>query len=127
MGYLEIIGIGYLLNIAGYGLTIMVAVLNILVLFLTGSKLQIFEQSKKLNELKAHYDILTPLVPSSFLFDKEDLGMFFPFMGIFAALKFFYYSAKYGMNNYLIMKLEQKIYIMERWLNDNKDNKDNKE
>jgi len=121
MGYLEIIGIGYLFNIASYGLAIMVAVLNMVVAVLFGSKMQLFEQGKILKKLQVDYYDLKPQVPKGISMEGEDLAIFFPFMQVLTVFKFLFFSVKYGMNSYLIMKMEQKIYIMERWIKENKE------
>jgi len=116
MGYLEIIGIGYLLNIASYGLVIIIAIINTIMAFSFGSPLDILEQSKALKSLQTDYNELKQLVPKNVSRTPEDVALFFPFMLVFSVFKLLFFSLKYGMNNYLIYKMQARLTKMETWL-----------
>jgi len=119
MGYLEIIGIGYAVNILAYVFIILISILNVIVNMLYGNAIDLMAESTVLKTLHAEYYELKKLVPKNISGTPEDKALFFPFMLLVPTFKLFFFSMKYGMNNYLALRIIKKNTEMKEWIKAN--------
>jgi len=122
MGYLEIIGIGFLFNFAGLLAIITISILMSIIGLFTKDMLVQMEEAKALqivyNELKELQKDLPYRAGAGFL----DYGKWFPFGFILPLIHFIIFATIHGPTIYMINKISKRIERLEAYkesLNEN--------
>jgi len=125
MGYLEIIFIGYVINLMALAFMIVLTLLITLMPLFTRNTLAIMhnmDMAKKGQHLIDDIKLIRKNLPLTQRFTGDDMAIFFPFLYIPFILRIMWYSAKYGFFNGMNMLLEQKRTFLEnRYLALNQD------
>ena len=115
MGYLEIIGIGYLFNLfAVILILILILVMGIMEVF-TKNPIEVMAQNRVYLQTIEEFKLKKITVPSDVYKNLVDYGIYFPFGYIFRTLQFLVFSFKYGPMRYMTYSLRARIIRIDRY------------
>jgi len=116
MGYLEIIVLGYTVNIVLLVLIMLLSILITLFNIFFGDAKSTILSSMVLEKMTAQYRQLEKIVPNNVYKTGSDYALFLPFMSVVPTLEFLIIAAKYGLTGYLVIKIQTKLDKMTNWL-----------
>jgi len=115
MPILEIIGIGFLLNIAGLIVVIALSILMTIISLFTKDMLVQMEEAKALQIVSDELKELQKDLPYRAGADFLDYGKWFPFGYIFPLVHFIIFATIYGPTMYMVIKISKRIKKLEAY------------
>jgi hypothetical protein len=119
MGYLEIILLGYMINISVYaGILVLSILLTLGGMFIWGDKNRMMTEGLEMQKLSQLFHESKKVAPRNVYMDASDYSLFFPFMMVYNGLRFLWFSGKYGIIGYTMLYIHIKLEKIEEYLKD---------
>lgn len=115
MSILDIVLLGYVINVLGLILSIIYVVIGSTVTAVKKGPEEIAKRNLVLQRLSREIQELREGVSWQFKHDKDNYAIFFPFMQVMSVLKLLAGSLRFGIHDYLLYRMHIEVQRLENY------------